>query len=72
MKAEDPTKNDGRFYRWSERGFSGMHNFYARSLKWVLQHEYLMLIVTAAVIVAIGFSTSWCRKDFSRNRTPGN
>ena len=29
--------------------------FYARTLKWVLDHEYTMLIVTALVIVA----TAW-------------
>jgi multidrug efflux pump subunit AcrB len=29
-----------------------MHKFYERTLKWVLQHEYTMLILTAAVIVA--------------------
>jgi multidrug efflux pump subunit AcrB len=38
--------------RLSERGFNAMHKFYERTLKWVLQHEYTMLIVTAAVIVA--------------------
>ena len=29
-----------------------MHGFYERTLKWVLDHEYLMLVVTFAVIVA--------------------
>ena len=38
----------------SERSarFNAMHDFYARTLKWVLDHEYTMLIVTGAVIVA--------------------
>src|SRR5690242_4766042 len=52
LTAEDPTRRSGWFDRISERGFDAMHKFYERSLKWVLHHEYTMLIVTAAVIVA--------------------
>jgi hydrophobe/amphiphile efflux-1 (HAE1) family protein len=51
LKKGNPEKQ-GRLFRATESGFESMHNFYARSLKWVLRHEYLMLIVTAAVIVA--------------------
>src|SRR5260370_40931426 len=29
-----------------------MHDFYERGLKWVLKHEYTMLIVTGLVIIA--------------------
>ena len=35
--------------RLSERGFEAMHKFYERTLTWVLDHEYLMLVVTLAV-----------------------
>jgi hydrophobe/amphiphile efflux-1 (HAE1) family protein len=52
LKAEDRSRRRGLIDRLSERGFEAMHNFYERTLKWVLQHEYLMLIVTAAVIIA--------------------
>ena len=52
LKAEDHSRRRGLVDRLSERGFSAMHKFYERTLKWVLQHEYTMLIVTAAVIVA--------------------
>ncbi|MDQ2918501.1 MAG: efflux RND transporter permease subunit, partial [Verrucomicrobiota bacterium] len=52
LKAEDPNEKHGAFYRVSERGFNWMHDFYARTLKWVLDHEYTMLIATALVIVA--------------------
>jgi Cation/multidrug efflux pump len=51
LKRENPDNKSGAINRVSERGFEAMHNFYARTLKWVLDHEYLMLIVTAAVIV---------------------
>jgi len=52
LKAEDRSRRRGLIDRLSERGFNGMHKFYERTLKWVLQHEFTMLIVTAAVIVA--------------------
>jgi hydrophobe/amphiphile efflux-1 (HAE1) family protein len=52
LKAEDHSRRRGLIDRLSERGFNAMHKFYERTLKWVLQHEYTMLIVTAAVIVA--------------------
>ena len=52
LKNEDQQSQRGGIMRWSERGFDAMHKFYERSLKWVLDHESLMLIVTGAVIVA--------------------
>jgi hydrophobe/amphiphile efflux-1 (HAE1) family protein len=52
LKAEDHSRRRGLIDRLSERGFNAMHKFYERTLKLVLQHEYTMLIVTAAVIVA--------------------
>jgi hydrophobe/amphiphile efflux-1 (HAE1) family protein len=52
LKNEDQQSQRGSIMRWSEHGFDAMHKFYERSLKWVLNHEYLMLIVTAVVIVA--------------------
>src|SRR5580700_9363157 len=52
LKSEDRHSQRGSIMQWSERGFDAMHKFYERSLKWVLNHEYLMLIVTVAVIVA--------------------
>ncbi|MGH8095487.1 MAG: multidrug efflux RND transporter permease subunit [Chthoniobacterales bacterium] len=52
LRQEDPNEQRSRLYRASETGFNFIHDFYARTLKWVLDHEYTMLIVTAAVIVA--------------------
>ena len=51
LKAENPNEKRGALNRVTEGGFDAMHNFYARTLKWVLEHEYLMLMVTAAVII---------------------
>jgi multidrug efflux pump len=55
LQAEDRGRRRGLIDRMSERGFNAMHNFYERTLKWVLQHEYTMLIITATVIVATVF-----------------
>jgi hydrophobe/amphiphile efflux-1 (HAE1) family protein len=52
LKSEEPGRKRGVIYRVSERGFDAMRNFYTHSLRWVLRHEYLMLAVTGAVIVA--------------------
>ena len=52
LKREDRRRRRSLIERVSERGFDAMHKFYERTLKWVLDHEYLMLIVTLAVCVA--------------------
>jgi hydrophobe/amphiphile efflux-1 (HAE1) family protein len=49
---ENPNEKHNWLYRATENGFNRMHQFYARTLKSVLEHESLMLIVTGAVIVA--------------------
>src|ERR1022692_2439568 len=52
LKGEDQHRRRGMRDQLCERGFNAMHNFYERTLKWVLKHEYLMLVITAAVIIA--------------------
>jgi hydrophobe/amphiphile efflux-1 (HAE1) family protein len=52
LKSEDRHRRRGVIDRLSERGFDAMHKFYERTLKWVLEREYLMLSVTATAIVA--------------------
>jgi hydrophobe/amphiphile efflux-1 (HAE1) family protein len=50
IKEESPNQPRGRFYRITEALFNGMLGFYARSLRWVLKHSFLMLLVTVATI----------------------
>ena len=52
LKTEERRRERGVVDRLSERGFNAMHGFYERTLKWVLDHEYLMLIITLGVIIA--------------------
>ena len=45
---------------------------YRRSLEWVLRHETLTLLVTAATLAATSGSTSSSRRDSCRCRTPAS
>jgi multidrug efflux pump len=47
----DPDKEKGRFYQVSERGFEAVIGFYGRTLKWVLQHQTMTLIVAVATLL---------------------
>jgi len=42
----DHNKKHGFFYRLFEGGFNGMLRGYDRALRWVLQYEFIMLLVT--------------------------
>lgn len=43
-------RSHGRWYRFSERFFEGLHGGYARSLSWVLRHPRGMLALTLATM----------------------
>src|SRR5450755_4313385 len=47
----DPEAGKGRFYKLSERGFEAVIGFYGRTLKWVLQHQTMTLIVAVATLL---------------------
>ena len=51
----DSGEQQGRFSRWLERGFDRMRDMYDRGLTWALRHEFLMLLVTIALIVLTGY-----------------
>jgi multidrug efflux pump len=40
------SRQHGRLYRWSERGFERMTREYDRGLQWVLRHQGLVLTIT--------------------------
>jgi multidrug efflux pump subunit AcrB len=42
----------GKFFRWSERAFETMLNFYDAGLKWVLRHRLSTLLVAIATLIA--------------------
>jgi len=41
----------GRFYRWSERMFAKLIALYSPTLRWVLRHEFSVLLVAAATLI---------------------
>ncbi len=45
----------GRFYRASERVFEWMHAEYAQGLRWVLRHQWLMLVLVIGTVLLNGF-----------------
>ncbi len=47
----NPEAQQGRFYRASERVFKGMIDFYGRTLKVVLRHQNLTLLIALATLV---------------------
>jgi len=47
-----PDSERGRFYRWSERAFNWVIDRYGATLKVVLRHQTMTLIVAAATLVA--------------------
>jgi multidrug efflux pump len=54
LRSEKDVKH-GRIYRWSERGFNALLNFYRVTLVWVLDHPALMLLVFLGTLALNGF-----------------
>jgi len=52
LKRDETHSRQSRVSAMSERAFNAMHQFYERTLKWVLDRQAIMLIVTLVVIVA--------------------
>jgi hydrophobe/amphiphile efflux-1 (HAE1) family protein len=50
LREQNPERFQGRFYSITEGAFKGMLTVYSRSLRWVLRHSFLMLVVTAATV----------------------
>ena len=47
----DPAEKQGRFYQWSEKMFTAMIDFYGRTLRVVLGHQTITLLVALATLV---------------------
>jgi len=50
LREEKPEQFRGWFYRATEKMFKGMLGIYASSLRWVLRHSFLMLLVTIGTL----------------------
>jgi multidrug efflux pump len=54
----------GALFNFFERVFNGLANFYGRSLRVVLHHRILMLVITLGIMIAMGFAYVGLEKDF--------
>ncbi|MBV8969209.1 MAG: efflux RND transporter permease subunit, partial [Verrucomicrobia bacterium] len=50
LRHEPPAEQRGWFYRTTEKVFSSLLKFYSSSLRWVLRHAALMLLVTVTTL----------------------
>src|SRR3989440_8860159 len=59
-----PESQQGRFYRISERGFQGVINFYERTLRVVLRHQFATLVIAIATLALTIFLFVMIPKGF--------
>jgi multidrug efflux pump len=71
LRPEPPDKVRGRLFRWSERGFDGLLNFYIRGLDWVLRHRRLTLAFTVLTVIATGLLYATIQKGFLPQQDTG-
>ena len=51
LRPHDTTRPPGRFFRWSERGFAALQRWYGGSLRFVLRHPLLTMLVFLATVI---------------------
>ena len=71
LREEKPGQAQGWFYRGTEAAFKGMLGIYSRSLRWVLRHSFLMLLVTAATLCVTIWLYSIVPKGFFPQQDTG-
>jgi len=64
------TGRHNRVYRFSENIFNRLLRTYDFSLRWVLRHQFLILLLTFAPFASTSISLSRLPRAFSRSRTP--
>jgi len=67
----DIHKKHGFFYRLFESGFNGMLKGYEHALKWVLQYEFIMLLVTIGTAVLSVYMFTSVNKGFFPQQDTG-
>jgi hydrophobe/amphiphile efflux-1 (HAE1) family protein len=70
LKPIDHAKQ-GKLFKWSERAFDGMLDFYDGGLKWVLRNRLLTLIVAIATLIATIFLYLGIPKGLLPNQDTG-
>src|SRR6202012_5740958 len=65
------SKEHGRLYRLSERGFDGLLNFYETGLKIVLRHRFITLMTMLGTIALTGYLYATIPKGFFPEQDTG-
>jgi multidrug efflux pump len=71
MLHHTPPSEQNRFYRWTEDLFDRIIAAYGRSLRWVLRHETLALLVAAAMLLITVFQYIEIPKGFFPTQDTG-
>jgi len=71
LKAHDPNKKHGRTYMAFERTFDAWRDLYGWSLRWVLAHQRLTMLVFFAIVVATGVLFARAPKGFLPSEDSG-
>jgi multidrug efflux pump len=71
LRADPPDHQDGRLFRWSERGFDAFLRSYVVGLDWVLRYRNLTLAFTVLTIIATGILYATISKGFLPQQDTG-
>jgi HAE1 family hydrophobic/amphiphilic exporter-1 len=65
------SEQSGRFYRVTEKGFQAMYNIYDLTLRGVLRHRFITLIVAVGTLAATMYLYEFVPKGFVPNQDQG-
>ncbi len=71
LKPHDPNRRHGALFMAFERGFDAFRDFYGFTLRWVIAHQRLTMLVFLAVVVATGVLFSRAPKGFLPSEDSG-
>jgi hydrophobic/amphiphilic exporter-1 (mainly G- bacteria), HAE1 family len=64
-------ENTGAFYRFTERGFQSVHGFYDWTLRGVLRHKFITLLVAVGTLFATIYLYGFVPRGFIPNQDQG-
>ena len=71
LKPHDPNRRHGPVFMAFERGFDAFRDFYGSTLRWVIAHQRLTMLVFFAVVIATGVLFSRAPKGFLPSEDSG-
>jgi HAE1 family hydrophobic/amphiphilic exporter-1 len=71
LKPHDPNRKHGPVFMAFEHGFDAFRDFYGTTLRWVIAHQRLTMLVFFAVVIATGVLFSRAPKGFLPSEDSG-